>query len=499
MKKAIFHIANILACLICGYVAMQSAFAQTRVAATSCPKPPFYIQIDYQFDWPPVEQKLLMDDFKLKCGLQRDVEWLVGRTEAALKALDFSVTNSSLTFKTETGQFSLRLKTNKDDGQPRSVLFPIKYFEFDDSILSYADITGIFREDETLVLRYALDDSRIRDPNSRVYIQWFRDGQMVKGAQKSRYKLTSIDVGKQLTAFISVQDSHGVVYAQRTIKIKEKVGEVISPPQISGLELKGDAVVGNIISASYAYEDRNKSDKEHNSQFVWLRDDFVIKDASGPSYQIVPQDAGKRISVKVTPRNIRGETGKSITFTMKHIVEDELITLRPKILDEIEHKNEEPVFFKPILLKTKNYHEFPSANSNQKKQNSTELSVKHHISITPELSIHQTSIRKITDMVFHPRNPFTDKFSEKIKYLFLGENISFSTTRIILERLNTELKNANYDSIEAYFPEQLVKDGVLRVQFRKVKNKDENLNANIEKKFSDFNFLIIGAGLVCCI
>ena len=138
----------------------------------------------------------------------------------------------------------MRLKTNKDDGQPRSVLFPIKYFEFDDSILSYADITGIFREVETLVLRYALDDSRIRDPNSGVYIQWFRDGQMVKGAQKSRYKLTSIDVGKQLTAFISVQDSHGVVYAQRTIKIKEKeVGEVISPPQISELELKGDAVV----------------------------------------------------------------------------------------------------------------------------------------------------------------------------------------------------------------------------------------------------------------
>ena len=58
MKKAIFHIANILACLICGCVAMQSAFAQTRVAA-SCPKPPFYVQIDYQFDWPPVELEAL--------------------------------------------------------------------------------------------------------------------------------------------------------------------------------------------------------------------------------------------------------------------------------------------------------------------------------------------------------------------------------------------------------------------------------------------------------
>ena len=106
------------------------------------------------------------------------------------------------------------------------------------------------------------------------------------------------------------------------------------------MEIKGDAVVGKIVAATYAYQDKNKSDKEQNSQFVWLRDGFVIREASGPSYQIVPQDAGKRISVRVTPRNIRGETGKTMSATMKEIVEDELITLRPEILGDIlDHEN----------------------------------------------------------------------------------------------------------------------------------------------------------------
>ena len=289
MKKTVFRNAKILVWVISVYGLIQSASAQLQTTAASCPEPPSYIQIDYQFDWSPTEQKRLMDDFQLKCGLPRDVDWLVSQTASALKALGLSVTNSKLSLKSDFGQASLKLETDKDDGQPRSVLFPVQYFEFDDSILSYADITGVLREDETIVLRYALDDSRIRDPNSRVNVQWLRDGRLVKGEQKSRYKLTSVDVGGQLAAFVSVKDSRGVVYAQRTIKLKGKVGKVISPPEISRLEIKGDAVVGEIVTTTYAYEDRNKSDKEQNSRFVWLRDGFVIREASGPSYQIVPQ------------------------------------------------------------------------------------------------------------------------------------------------------------------------------------------------------------------
>ena len=88
--------------------------------------------------------------------------------------------------ETEFEQAKIELATDKDDEQPRSILFPVKYFELDNSILSHAEISGIAREDEILVLRYVLDDGRIRDPNSRVVVQWFRDGQQIKGANKSR-------------------------------------------------------------------------------------------------------------------------------------------------------------------------------------------------------------------------------------------------------------------------------------------------------------------------
>ena len=499
MKKAIFHIAMVLVCVISVCGSADNTFAQTKPAAGSCPKPPSFIQIDYQFDWSPAEQKRLMDEFELKCGLSRDVDWLVGRTSLALKALGLNVTNSRLSLKTEFAQASVELETDKDDGQPRSVLFPIQYFEFDDSIFSYADITGSIREDETVVLRYALDNSRIRDPYSKVAIKWLRDGRQIKGAQKSRYRLTSADVGSQLAASISVKDSRGVVYAQRTITTQKKVGRVVSPPEINDLKIEGDAVVGKIVTTSYTYADRNMSDKEENSRFVWSRDGFVIKEAKGSSYQIVPQDSGKRISVRVTPRNFRGETGTTRSFTMEQIVEDELITLRPKILAGMENKNEFFDFYEPIQVTDRVHDEFEKAKSVTEKQVKTKVEETRNFYLSPKLSIHYASARKITDIVFHPRNPFTHKFSENMKYQFLGEPISFGTERIILERLNLELQNANYDSIEAYFPKQIVEDGVLRVQFRKVKKDDDSHSTDNQKGASIFQYFLVGAGLVCCI
>ena len=499
MKKAIFHIAKNLVCIMSVYGAMFGASTQAHAIAASCPKPPSYIQIDYQFEWSPAEQKRLIDDFQMKCGLPRDVDWLVGRSASALKGLGFSVTNSRLFLNAGTETARIKLKTDKDDGQPRSVLFPVKYFQFDDSILSYADITGIVREDETLVLRYALDDSRIRDPNSRVVVQWLRDGQHVKGAQKSRYRLTVADVGSELAASVTVQDSRGVVYAQRTIKLKKKVGRVISLPEVRNLKIEGDAVVGKLVVASYSYADRNTSDHEENSRFVWLRDDFVIAEARGPAYQIVPQDVGKRISVSVTPRNVREETGTTKTVAMEKIVEDELVTLRPEILAGIGKKNDVFEFFEPIQITERVHGEFEGAKAPLKNPIDTKLSETHYLYLTPELSIAHTSVRKITDIVYQPANPFTGYFSENIKYQFFGEKISVKTARTIIQQLNLELRNANYKEIEAYFPKQIVKDGVLQVQFRKVQKKVDSPKKDKMEKIRALRYLLIGAGVFCCI
>ena len=101
MKKAVFDIAKTFVFVICAYITGNSALAQTSSASSICPEPPTYIQIYHQFDWFPVEQKRLMRDFQLKCGLPEDVDWLVKLTEKALKARGIRVTKSELSMATE--------------------------------------------------------------------------------------------------------------------------------------------------------------------------------------------------------------------------------------------------------------------------------------------------------------------------------------------------------------------------------------------------------------
>ncbi len=121
------------------------------------------------------------------------------------------------------------------------------------------------------------------------------------------------------------------------------------------------------------------------------------------------------------------------------------------------------------------------------------------IYLMPELSIRHASTRKITDIVFHPNDPFTKSFSENIKHQFFGNDISFRTIKILLDRLNSELRNSNYDSIEAYLPEQVVNDGVLRVQFKKFPDRVGDTQEKINKEMSGYKFLLMGLGLVCCL
>ena len=249
-KRAVNDIAKFLVCLISIFVAAQNASANADVAASACPEIPSYIYIDYRFDWSPAEQRRLMDDFQLKCGLRSDVEWLVTR-QICPKTLGYNVTNRSLSLKPEFGQAIVKLETDKDDDQPRSALFPVNYFEFDKNIFGHAEITGVVREDETLVLRYVLDETRIRDPNSRIAVQWLRNGQQIEGANKSRYKLTTEDVGGKVTALISLLDSRNIAYAQRKITVGNKVGRVISLPEVRDLKIEGEAIIGKVVNASY--------------------------------------------------------------------------------------------------------------------------------------------------------------------------------------------------------------------------------------------------------
>ena len=75
-----------------------------------------------------------------------------------------------------------------------------------------------------------------------------------------------------------------------------------------------------------------------------------------------------------------------------------------------------------------------------------------------------------------------NKLQIYLRNTFKNNNISFRTIKILLDRLNSELKNSNYDSIEAYLPDQVVNDGVLRVQFKKFPDRVANTQEKINKE-----------------
>ena len=74
-----------------------------------------------------------------------------------------------------------------------------------------------------------------------------------------------------------------------------------------------------------------------------------------------------------------------------------------------------------------------------------------------------------------------------------------SNNRNSLNRLNSELRNANYDSIEAYLPEQVVNAGILKVQFRKFSANVGSSQEKINKDISSYKIPLIWLGLVCCL
>lgn len=80
-------------------------------------------------------------------------------------------------------------------------------------------------------------------------------------------------------------------------------GETNTAPSVSNLTIElisNGPWVGTQVSAVYNYQDA-ENDAEGSSNFRWLRDQEVIVEATNKNYTLHADDAGKAISVEVTP------------------------------------------------------------------------------------------------------------------------------------------------------------------------------------------------------
>ena len=130
------------------------------------------------------------------------------------------------------------------------------------------------------------------DANATVSYQWLRGSSAIKGATKSRYRVTSSDVGKTLKVRVSVRRpgwwNPYVSTSNATVgKRALKAGSV---------KVSGTAKVGRKLTAKTA----KWGPKPVKVRYRWLRNGRAIKGATKSTYEVRRSDKGKVIRVRVT-------------------------------------------------------------------------------------------------------------------------------------------------------------------------------------------------------
>lgn len=154
---------------------------------------------------------------------------------------------------------------------------------------SAATVSGTMLVDATLTAK----TGRWNPSPVTLKYQWLRDGKTIKGANKSKYKLTSADASKRVSVKIT-GSKKGYKTAVRTSKsyVIKKASLTATPtPSISGTTKAGSILTANagswkptLVTLSYQ----------------WLRDGQKISGATKSTYKLTSSDASRKVAVQVT-------------------------------------------------------------------------------------------------------------------------------------------------------------------------------------------------------
>ncbi|MFT4213169.1 MAG: hypothetical protein QM622_00090 [Microbacterium sp.] len=131
-------------------------------------------------------------------------------------------------------------------------------------------------------------------PTSLTY-QWYRDGVAIKGATSRTYKLVAGDVGSKIKVRVTAKRS-GVTttsaYSAKTGSVKKGTLSKVKP------KISGSGRAGTTLTAKAG----SWAPSRAKLSYQWLRDGKSISGATSSSYKLGSNDAGTKISVKVTGR-----------------------------------------------------------------------------------------------------------------------------------------------------------------------------------------------------
>ena len=159
-------------------------------------------------------------------------------------------------------------------------------------------IRGVAREGETL----AIDTFAVADPDGLVdavfAYQWLRDGADISGATSNTYTLTRDDIGSVVSIRVSFTDDSGfseVLTSPGTAAVLSN-----NSPVSGAVTITGTLEVGQTLTADTSGIADTNGLTMATFVYQWIRGSADISGATGSTYEIVADDVGESLKVRVS-------------------------------------------------------------------------------------------------------------------------------------------------------------------------------------------------------
>jgi hypothetical protein len=323
-----------------------------------------------------------------------------------------------------------------------------------------------------LKANFAYNIDFVESHNAEVKVQWFRNGEPIKSATKSFYKIREEDVGKKIKVIAKIENDQNIIAFketnfEKTIKLGPK------PPEIKDIKISGDPIIGNKLALSYNYEDLNSGDLEGESKIKWLRGNKIIAGENNVTYLVTRKDKGHIISAEIEPHTIKGEKGNVSRASMKETVVDPIDKVTTKIDNLFPNDEWDP----EILMVDTNLDPDRMID-----KITYRTQIEDRISISKSLKIKNSSPKQFvgftTNIIFKNH----DNLIKQLEAEFLGREINL----LNLDELSQRAKDLAGSNSDAKFyvsiPPQVIENGIVKLNFSIVpKSKSSKTEDIVEK------------------